>query len=934
MDLDSAPIPFQGDFFGDHTLTQVEDHVNGTCCVSPIVILCHLHLRSSDTVDTTTPPGQSLSGPVDFSRSAREQAEKSVSQRHTYVVPYPVPSAGAPIAGVRANRWDSGYRSYQHRISDGSPSINPYAPFASRLDWEIALWAKTRGTGSTAFLDLLAIEDVAEKLSLSFKNSGELNRIIDSKMPPGPPPFQRHEVSIAGETFEMFFRDVLECIKALFGDPEFAPLLLLTPERHYSDEAHTDRVYFDMNTGKWWWAQQKRLEKQAPGATVIPVIISSDKTQLTQFGSKVAYPVYLTIGNLPKHIRCKPSRQGQILLAYLPATRMQHVSNKASRRRVLANLFHTCLSHALAPLRAAGADGIPIMSGDGVTRRGHPLLACYVGDYPEQVLVTGCKTGECPKCPIPASTLGDEHIPSPPLRNLPHVLNALATIEQDPRGYSKACSDAGIKPLYHPFWESLPHANIYMSITPDVLHQLHQGVLKHLIAWLKDAFGTEELDARCQRLPPNHNARHFGKGISCLSRVTGQEHAHLCRILLGLVIHLRLPGGRSPIQLLRATRALLDFLYLAQYPTHTSTTLRLLDGAIKRFHDNKQAFVDLGIRVHFHLPKLHSADHYSVSIELFGTTDNYDTQFTERLHIVLTKDGWRASNHKDELPQMTRWVERKEKMLRHSNYVNWRLQAGDVADTTADSPPARIQMTRHPSTVVRLGDIVTQYGAKYFRDTLSRYIVSVTHPHLQSARMADLEAGRIYLNFAKVPVFHKIKFALPDPHDVGDPNALSQDAVHICPVRENKKGRILRSRFDTVLVRSSLEPGYRARGMSDLRVAQVRVVFSLPPHSLPHLFPGILPSTIPLHLAYVEWFSCSSAPDPDHGLFKVVRSRDPHGARIASVIPVEQIERSCQLFPDFGHTVNREWTSNNVLELCSTFYLNTFLDKHTYKVVY
>ena len=36
--------------------------------------------------------------------------------------------------------------------------------------------------------------------------------------------------------------------------------------------------------------------------TIIPVIIFSDKTQLTTFHGKQAYPVYLTIGNLPKHI--------------------------------------------------------------------------------------------------------------------------------------------------------------------------------------------------------------------------------------------------------------------------------------------------------------------------------------------------------------------------------------------------------------------------------------------------------------------------------------------------------------------------------------------------------------------------------------------------------------------------------------------------------
>ena len=112
---------------------------------------------------------------------------------------------------------------------------------------------------------------------------------------------------------------------------------------------------------------QKALEKEKPGATIIPIIISSDKTQLTVFGNKTAYPVYLTIGNLPKDIRRKPSRRGQVLLTYIPSTRLEHITNKAARRRTLANLFHACLSRILKPLRKAGIEGIEIVSGDGVS---------------------------------------------------------------------------------------------------------------------------------------------------------------------------------------------------------------------------------------------------------------------------------------------------------------------------------------------------------------------------------------------------------------------------------------------------------------------------------------------------------------------------------------------------------------------------------------
>lgn len=61
---------------------------------------------------------------------------------------------------------------------------------------------------------------------------------------------------MGGEAFDVYFRDIIECIKALFGDPEFAPYLVLRPERHYADENQTTRIFHDMHTGKWWWDTQ------------------------------------------------------------------------------------------------------------------------------------------------------------------------------------------------------------------------------------------------------------------------------------------------------------------------------------------------------------------------------------------------------------------------------------------------------------------------------------------------------------------------------------------------------------------------------------------------------------------------------------------------------------------------------------------------------
>jgi hypothetical protein len=50
------------------------------------------------------------------------------------------------------------YRGY---ISDADEYPNPYHPFSTKLDWEVACWAKKRGQGSNALTDLLNIEGVS-----------------------------------------------------------------------------------------------------------------------------------------------------------------------------------------------------------------------------------------------------------------------------------------------------------------------------------------------------------------------------------------------------------------------------------------------------------------------------------------------------------------------------------------------------------------------------------------------------------------------------------------------------------------------------------------------------------------------------------------------------------------------------------------------------
>ncbi|KAI0063046.1 hypothetical protein BV25DRAFT_1802716 [Artomyces pyxidatus] len=868
-------------------------------------------------------------------RELRLEAEDDLRGDPTIIRRFTAGKAGAIV--------DTGdgstYQSYSLKLKAfKGRKPNLWAPFSCKLEWDIVRWAKMRGPTSTAFTELLQIEGVLDKLELSFKTAAEMNELIDGQLPECPG-FHCEEIEIDGETYEVYFRDIMECVRSLYSNPEFAQHMAYAPEQHFADDEMKTRMYGKMYTGDWWWQVQAVLENDKRGATIIPLIFSTDKTQLTVFRNRSAYPVYLTLGNISKDIRRKPSKQAQLLVGYLPTARLEHITTQETRRHALANLFHACMRRIMEPIKKAGEDGVNMASGDGVVRRCHPIFAVFVGDYPEQALVACVKYGECPKCVVAHEDLGD--FESAPLRNLFDIVDALSQFDRGPAHYVEVCQAAGIKPVVHSFWEDLPYTNIFTSITPDILHQMYQGMVKHLISWVTSAFGAEEIDARCRRMPPNHNLRLFSSGISHLSRVSGQEHKDICRILMGLVVDLPLPEGVSPIRLVRAVRAMLDFLYLAQYPSHSTETLGYLDDTLSRFHANKAVFELVGVRDNFNFPKLHSLLHYSPSIRLFGTTDNYNTEASERLHIDYAKDAYRSTNHKDAYPQMTKWLERKEKVLAHERFVQWRITEAErtaAAPNPTVAPPStapltpsqpRIHIARYPNVKsAKFNVLRDQYGAVDFEPAFYNMIMQIRNPELSTRYLSRQPIEEKTLPFRSVAVYHNVKFWNRDPQE-REQAPDTRDSAHARPAYKDTRGRAVGGRFDTVLI--DMGDGGES-GVEGYRVAQVRVVFSLPIRARRAVLPN--DQAAPRHMAYVEWFTpFQDAAEDNHEMYRLMRTMKD-GRRVASIIPVANIRRSVHLFPKFGPVAPRHWTSSNVLDLCDVFYVNCFLDRHTYITVY
>ncbi|KAF7344345.1 hypothetical protein MSAN_01915500 [Mycena sanguinolenta] len=769
----------------------------------------------------------------------------------------------------------------------------PWHPFQSKAEWELARWLMTSGVSQSKRDEFLELETIREGCKPSFTNNYAFLKFIDA-LPRGPA-WDCHLMELTGdevdekgekkkETVELWYRDPVECVRELLGNPAFRGKQSFAPRRVFRREGGQNREYSEMWTARWWWEIQKLLPA---GATLGSIIISSDKTQLTRFsGDQQAWPVYITVGNIDMETRRAPSSHATILLGYIPVTKLE-IFEKKRRSGIAHQLFHNCMAHILEPLKAAGTEGVWMDCADGFVRRVFPILAAYIADYPEQCLVACCRENSCPRCLVAPAARGDTT--DAPWRNPTDTVRIISEQAHGTRPPEFIAQN--LRPIV-PFWADLPHCDIFTCFTPDLLHELHNGVFgDHLVSWCSNAFpdgtGETEIDSRFRAMTPHSSLRHFKKGISLTSQWTGNEHKNMEKVFLGIIANTTSPAVQ------RAAKGALDFIYYAHFEVHCDESLSKMDAAWAAFHENKHIFIDSGIRQNFDINKLHKLKHYTDAIRSRGAAPGFNTENTERLHIDLAKVGYKATNKKAYIKQMTTWLRRQESVYQFDAFLSWAVpgymsqrvpdteieteEAEDAKDETENDDDAEnvapISVYSLPKTAhfpnLSASSIATDFCAPDFLPKLADFLDSNSVQVPVQPTAASL-----------FPVYKHVRFTLPVvPEVTRHPVQDKVRAVKREPMKIISAGRKppKSAQFDTVLVRTQ-ERTNGGSPIDGLRVARMRVIFRLPEGYGNYADP----------LAYVDWFRPLTRPVPDLGMYQVSLSTRMHRQH-SEIIPITQI---------------------------------------------
>ncbi|KAG0693496.1 hypothetical protein DFH29DRAFT_816265, partial [Suillus ampliporus] len=804
---------------------------------------------------------------------------------------------------------------------------NVWYPFDGLGEWSLAKFL-VENLSQTQIDKFLKLDWFQTRERPQFKSKDELFFFMQ-QLPDRGPKWQCTKLKLKGyeseQPIHLIWRDGLEVTKQLFANPVYANHMCYDPHYIYQGQ---ERQFGEFWTSNDAWAIQVSscaLDQLPEGATIVPIIAASDKTPVTRHtGGLEMHPLFLTIGNIQADVRMKATSHAWRCTAFMPIPTFIVASEFQNLLR--ARLWHKCMDLVCSNLKVAAHIGEYMVDPSARLRYCFTPLISHIADLPEQLMIS------CSLC--------DRVDP----------WNLIVFVRE-----AKKLHLSGV---HLPYWRNWRFSNPAKSLTPEILHALHKFFFDHVLKWIKQIMG-HELDVRFKSHHKRTGVRHFSGGVSHVNQMTGREHRDIQRTIVPT-----LWGVASP-DFIRAVRAMIDFIYLAQNPLHTESSIASMTQALQDFHNHKQAILDAearrgksGAKDDFFIPKLELMQSFTRAICNVGSLLQWTADVSERLLITHCKHPFeRTSRQRDFVLQIAHILDREETIRLFDLYTllssSTSTPGQDPLINAIIMEDNEVASTETDPTLAWVSNVnpVAQLRLQGPRPVRNHFLKGILSDNARIAFNVTVKADRSRLDASQlqslynVPDFSHAFHLYVTRNGYTPPGQLSfntwskfriqlHSAFNAC--------RIMPSQQVHAEPPSSDFPGGNCdvvlfnQRVDSVRsyVAQVRAIFQL---TLPRGSRVQVPECLSQVLLYIQHFDfIVPGPEPSTGMWMVKRSytRDPSQServiRRGSIIPLTDVTHAVEIIPVYQGPLGKDVNSGNSLEVFDDYFLNNFADKELY----
>ncbi|KAK1216916.1 hypothetical protein PQX77_020441 [Marasmius sp. AFHP31] len=603
---------------------------------------------------------------------------------------------------------DSYLRSQREESTPPPPMKQPWAPFQSRIDFDVAnfaLQARLNRNLTNALLQL--VQRITKGETVSFKSYNSICELWERASHMSTL-FEKQDLAASfkpasGEvTYNLscYVRDTWSWTQDLLGDPLVKHRFHWDAQRLYR---WTGRGWERFVSSPWtadrFWDIQTELPK---GGKPLAYIIYSDKTRLSSFGSAMGYPVVARIANIEDGVRNSNINVGggRVIgwINVIPDDiKYKKLEGFVRLKRVA---WQSQMEMILGSVKEQSSFGTAFRLMPHYKLHLWPCIPISSSDYEEQGFYTLTKGPKslypCPVCLVPKEKQSD-HSQDWPGRTTESMRALYESGDQN------AMMQAGIRDVENFFW-NLDRSDPYLACSYDRLHaaiRLFHHLLLELQARVK-RFGPSarsKVDEQIAAFPRWSGLPHFQRVMGVQFTDGTKEEAIAKQVGFCALNVLSREADPNGWLLLRCVHAFRQFNMYTALTQHTTETIRKgqlaameLSELIQQYSKAAEAESWQGDdkRTSWCFPKAHTYKHAFDDIMNKGVAHNYTTKINENMHGPLKKSYQLQSNFRDFAPQILR--------LDHCAYVasiiNQRIDHYDQREALSKSSPLAPQEAR------------------------------------------------------------------------------------------------------------------------------------------------------------------------------------------------------------------------------------------------